>query len=624
MAHRDDALAILRIGGDGGWMPEALSPLLHAGGVAEWWLRPGAATAPHHLGEMLADADAEAAFAQYVPAAAASPAREGLTLREILYRHDITGIDLLLIHSAALLAPALAGVDVDGFRPALVHLSDPALSPAQRAGAAHWLRAAGYRIRPLPHGLLAENGGAQHAPTRPAEPGTAAELARFRALHAAGDLDGAERIAARLVSLLPGRLDLLQAALACNLGLGRARRAQRFARQVLPFAPAHPLAHLALVDGHAARGDRAAEEASRRHVAMAPAGALHPIRHLHDAHRALSLMLARPCDAQAARHAAELATMARAVGAERLAEESQRHWARHYRCLVMAADPALLAPGAAAAALGELPLRAGTGQRLGWAGLRRRPAWREAAVTFLVAADERYLRLYGRAYLGSVLRRADVACMVCVHVIGGAAKLPELAAELGVSDPRVFFTGDDFAAGGVTTLCHDSDGPRALPVAHFQSLRFAMAERMLLATGRPVIISDIDVLLQRGVADLLVAHQGVDVVLNRNAQSESFGSHITANLVLLMPSVGGRAFAHTLRSYLENALAGAEVSRWIDQCGLQMAWWQSAAQGTRFGWFDTMSDINNVIYPRWAPNPFRFLSLYHGFEMASLPGCEAA
>jgi hypothetical protein len=156
-------------------------------------------------------------------------------------------------------------------------------------------------------------------------------------------------------------------------------------------------------------------------------------------------------------------------------------------------------------------------------------------------------------------------------------------------------------------------------VAHFQCIRFVMAHSLLVAAARPVVVSDIDLVLQRGVAEMMAHHHDHDVVLNRNASSASFGSHLTANLLLLRPSAAGIAFAAALRHYLETALAASDVTRWIDQCGLQMVWSRHAAAGqTQFGWFDTESDINNVMYPRWVPNPFRFLSLFHGFDMASL------
>ena len=38
----------------------------------------------------------------------------------------------------------------------------------------------------------------------------------------------------------------------------------------------------------------------------------------------------------------------------------------------------------------------------------------------------------------------------------------------------------------------------------------------------------------------------------------------------------------------------------------------------KIGYFDTASDINNVMYRSYEKNPFRFLSLYHGFDTSTL------
>ena len=70
----------------------------------------------------------------------------------------------------------------------------------------------------------------------------------------------------------------------------------------------------------------------------------------------------------------------------------------------------------------------------------------------------------------------------------------------------------------------------------------------------------------------------------------------------------------------ERTLARAEVTRWIDQLGLILAWQHLIIRcpDARIGYFDTNSDINNVIYPSYQEHPFRFLSLYHGFDTSSL------
>jgi hypothetical protein len=415
-------------------------------------------------------------------------------------------------------------------------------------------------------------------------------LAAFNACVARGDVAGAEPHAAALAALRPGNVAVLEAALACNRGLGRADRAAHFARALLAVDATHLAAHLALLDGPAGTG----ELASRTCVALAPAGAIHPLRRLHEAHRAISLHLLEP-HAKPAPLAA-LVAAARGVDPGALPEGEARHWARHYRHLAEAADPDLLP---------RTPRQTA-----------RRTRAVEAELAFVVAADAAYLRLYGRAYLTSILRHCDVPALVNVHVIGGRRALPDLVRMLDMHDPRLRFTADDFAADAITTQCHDSDGPRRIPVAHLQCVRFAVARRVMREWGVPVIVSDIDVVLQRGVADMLARFADADIVLNRNEVSESFGSHITANLLLAQPTPAGHAFLARLDRYLAAALAAPHVTRWIDQCGLQACW---NASDARFGWFDTGADINNVMYPRYAPNPFRFLSLFHGFDMSSLP-----
>ncbi len=438
----------------------------------------------------------------------------------------------------------------------------------------------------------------------------------FNAQIAASDLASAERHAAALAAYAPGNVAVLQAALACNRNLGHLARALHFARRLIALEPGHVGAHLLLLETAIAEGDAAAELVSRSALALALDGAIHPLRRLHEAHRAISLHLLQPLDAERWAEVQTLVHAARLVEPDALPEGEARHWARHYRHLAEAADEELL--GRAVEPIAIAAIHRASGRPMGWAQLRRQPALRAAKLAFVVAADGAYLRLYGRPYLASILRHCEMPAVVVVHVIGGQGDLPQLIRLMDLDDPRILFTADDFVAGGVITQCHDSDGPRRLPVAHFQSTRFAVAQRVMRELQLPVFVSDIDCVLQRGVGDLLERFAAADIVLNRNAASDSFGSHITANLLLAFPSDAGHAFLTGLQGYLQAALAAPHVTRWIDQTGLQLCWNRHAGD-TRFGWFDTQADINNVMYPRWQPNPFRFLSLFHGFDMASLP-----
>lgn len=547
-----------------------------------------------------------------------------------LYRADLARLDLLWLEELeALLDWDLALPEVK-----LIAWDRRRLVPATLP--AH-LRSAGYRMAEAGPAFLAQRlvslpragqltalvqeatargewAEALHlaAGCRSAEQAAAGALEAFNGAVGAGDLAEAERLAAALAAFSPENMAVLEAALACNRNLGHALRAQRFARALLALDPRHAGAHLVQLERAVDAGDRAAELAHRSGLALSAPEALHPLRRLHEAHRAISLHLLQPLDAPGRSAVQALVEAARGVDPMALPEGEARHWARHYRHLSEAADAALLGRSAPPLALEALH-RAG-GRPLTWTGLRRQA--RGAKIAFVVAADGAYLRLYGRAYLTSILRHADLPMIILVHVIGGARNLPELIRLMDMPDPRILYTADEFAPDAVTTQCHDSNGPRALPVAHFQCTRFAMARRVLMELRLPVLVSDIDAVLQRGVAQLIARFAGCDVVLNRNEASEAFGSHITANLLLAYPTEAGLEFLAGLQRYLEAALAAPHVTRWIDQCGLQACWNASAA---RFGWFDTTTDINNVMYPRWMPNPFLFLSLFHGFDMSSLP-----
>ena len=63
------------------------------------------------------------------------------------------------------------------------------------------------------------------------------------------------------------------------------------------------------------------------------------------------------------------------------------------------------------------------------------------------------------------------------------------------------------------------------------------------------------------------------------------------------------------------------MTRWVDQLGLLMARHHLDLRGRepQIAYFDTHSDINNVMYPAYQEgHPFRFLSLFHGFDTSSL------
>jgi hypothetical protein len=95
---------------------------------------------------------------------------------------------------------------------------------------------------------------------------------------------------------------------------------------------------------------------------------------------------------------------------------------------------------------------------------------------------------------------------------------------------------------------------------------------------------------------------------------------LTANLLLMRPTANARRMLDFLQAYLEAHLAKPAVTRWIDQVALILARHHLVRHGRspRIDYFDTQSDINNVMYTSYQAHPFRFLSLYHGFDTSSL------
>jgi hypothetical protein len=265
---------------------------------------------------------------------------------------------------------------------------------------------------------------------------------------------------------------------------------------------------------------------------------------------------------------------------------------------------------------------------LSWDEVRSLAARTDAECVFFVAADETYIKLYARHFIRSVQKYCEARCLVVVHVIGGDQRLAEIVSAVGIFDDRLLFTADAFDAAAVRTRCHDAPpkGVSDRPLAHFQSSRFLHVGTVLAELQRPVFVSDIDLLLQNEIRPLLERFSDADFVLNHNAESAAFGSRFTANLLLLSPRKNTAAFLSTLRAYLERALAGDDVTRWIDQCGLMMAQHALRLQrpDARIANFDTGRDVNNVMYGAYQDHPYTFLSLYHGFDTDSLEGENGA
>ncbi|MDO8911414.1 MAG: FkbM family methyltransferase [Phenylobacterium sp.] len=459
-------------------------------------------------------------------------------------------------------------------------------------------------------------------------------IGKFNAHLEAGETVEAERYAAALVALIPNSEPMLTAAMSCNQVLKRWGEVERYARALLKVDPANHVAQIVMAAANrtlppaapppVAADPALAEIAKKMALALAP-GDLHPLLRLRDVHDVVSLILCRPLTPSSEAQIAALLAAAAALEVVVEPGSEWEGWHKHYRLLLDAVDLAAVnAPTPAPAPESELAFVSSTGAALDWDSVRATADRLGAQAVFFAAADQTYVDLYARWYALSVLKYSDVPSLIVIHVIGGKDQLAAIAAGVGISDERLIFAGDDFDAAAVTTKVYDAPpkGFIARPVAHFQCVRFQRLGTLLARLERPVFVSDIDLILQRGVADLLARAAPADVMFNENEISFNAGSRLTANLLLVNPTAGAQVFLAFLRDYIERELARPAVTRWIDQVALIFARHHLVARGPSptLAYFDTTTDINNVMYPSYQANPFRFLSLFHGFDTSSLEG----
>jgi FkbM family methyltransferase len=439
-----------------------------------------------------------------------------------------------------------------------------------------------------------------------------------------GEIAEAEAYAAVIAQLTPGNAHTLSAAMGCNQALERMDEAVDYAERLRDLEPGHVGALTLLADHARQRKDVDKEMRLRAILAVSPNMDIHPLVRLRDFHESMSILLCRPLTE------ADLGLLEHLAGEVPNVDVGDLHndpewaqWVKHYQVLLGALDVAsITAPTPPPPVDAPSRYRTATGQDLDEAGLKALADRLEVKTVFFAAADEKYVELYGRWYALSVLRHSDVSSLVVIHVIGGAGRLAEAARAVGVNDERLVFVGDDFDASAVTTECHDAPpkGHIALPVAHYQSVRFQRLGGLLDTLQRPVFVSDIDLLLQRGVEDLLEQWADADVVFNENANNNAAGSRITANLLLARPTANTAILMRWLRAYLDDRLSRDVVTRWIDQVALLLGRHHLTryAPDVKLGTFDTKSDINNIMFETYQEHPFRFLSLYHGFDTSSL------
>ncbi|MDE2486795.1 MAG: hypothetical protein KGO51_05295 [Alphaproteobacteria bacterium] len=438
-----------------------------------------------------------------------------------------------------------------------------------------------------------------------------------------GEVAEAERYASALAKLMPDNPAMLASAMSCNQALGRPGEAQRYAQVLVGLEPENVQARTLLAEAAKAAGAVDNEVEHLAILALSPQNPIAPLIRLRDLHDVAGLILCRPLTPKSRQQLAVILDGARTLSVEAEAGSEWEAWANHYRLLIDALDMDLALAPPKPRPEAKVSLASSTGAKLDWAAVKARADKAGVEAIFFAAADEAYIDLYARWFALSVRRYCDVPLLVVIHVIGGEGQLKRIAAKVGIDDERLVFSADAFDAEAAgRTACWDAPpkGRIDKPVAHLQSVRFLLLGTLLKKLARPVFVSDIDLILQRGVSDLLARHAGADLVLNENEVTFNAGSRITANLLLAYPTAHAHGFLDAVAGYLDDRLGRAEVSRWIDQVALTLGRHnlQENSPAARIGYFDTTSDINNVMYPSFQEHPFRFLSLFHGFDTSSL------
>jgi hypothetical protein len=426
-----------------------------------------------------------------------------------------------------------------------------------------------------------------------------------------GKIAEAERCAAALAVLVPQSDAFLVAARDCNAKLGRTDKVAYYTA-ALTARSRTPAQAAALED----------EEAIA--AALSPKPGTHPLIHLRDLCTAVGAALCRPLTVAAnAKLVETLLSAAKALPDIPGLSPELAQWERHFRSIMDAVDlDAVFGPTPSPDDNQSVSFVTSNGAAADWQSVRAAAERLGAKAVFFVAADRDYVDRFAGWYAGSVLRNCDVPCLVVVHVIGGANELSDIAASLKLDDERLYFSGDAFDVKAVATLCcAEPPNAYAKPVAHLQSMRFILLGGFLRELKVPVFVSDIDLVLRYGVADLLARGADFDLMLNENTGNVQIGSRLTANLMLVNDTPNALVFVDFLSRYLERELAKPAVTRWIDQAGLVIARHHLMLHGDcpRIGYLDTDKDINNLMFPAYMNNPFRFFSFFqNGFDMASL------
>ena len=360
----------------------------------------------------------------------------------------------------------------------------------------------------------------------------------------------------------------------------------------------------------------------------------HPALRLQNIYWALSAMLFSDVNHSKLALINELIVIAQSIISDSFVPESDRLYTGYlyYRSIInMLNIQVVMQPVPPALPWPAIEMSSSTGQVMNQSALRQMVEKQQPEVVFFVAADPVYVTRHARRYISTIFNNCDVPYMIVIHVIGGMNRLGALAQTIGIDDSHLVLSADTFNPAtiqrvtcSIVATAPTCQATRDLSlVVNYQSARFLWLGYMLEQFSLPVIVTDIDQLLQRGVRDMLTQFARTDVVLHETFGNDNMADRLVANLLLVKPTDNGKSFAQFLRHYLNLALQQAEKegvgAYFLDQIALLMARQHlsklTTATVDHFGQFD----INLAMYEEYKITPFRFFSLYSNFDMDSLP-----
>ncbi|MEO5351701.1 MAG: tetratricopeptide repeat protein [Magnetococcus sp. XQGC-1] len=447
----------------------------------------------------------------------------------------------------------------------------------------------------------------------------------------ANQLEMAARVIDALSRTHPSNLFVLDQAFLLFKRMERSEQTIRVAKLLWKQNPAHFAAHQELVGDCQNRKDVAGELEYRIAMARLHPRAIPTAFHLQEVYMALCVLLISTLDKNKISQIEELLALAKSIVTDNPVAENDPlyHSYMFYRVSIESLNiPAVLRPPPAAEPWPAIEFATANGEPMNQAAVRARLAATGAEIIFYIAADPVYTTRHARRYLSSVVKSCDVPFVVIVQVIGGMGRLKELAEVVGLTEDRLIFAADAFNPESIRAVTWkiNETTPLRTPLVYYQSARFLWLGYLLEKFNLPVIVSDVDQLLQRGIKDMLERLAPHDVVFHLGKRNIKIADHLIANLLLVKPTSTGRLFAKFFRYYMAWALRDAEkrghYAYFLDQVALLMArhhleWMKKPG----IGYFDQW-DVNVGMFKSFQENPFRFFSFYTGFDMESLPDAK--